>query len=149
MHLLDPVTSLSGIGSAMQQKFSRLGIDTLFDLLYHLPFRFEDRSVISKPDVVQPGETVTVIGKIVLLKNEFAKNRRFIQKGSIIDDAGFQLPIVWFNQSFLTRTLKKDTRVALHGKVESFHGHTTLVSPEYELIRDKNPLIHMGRIVLV
>lgn len=149
MHLLDPVTSLSGIGSAMQQKFSRLGIDTLFDLLYHLPFRFEDRSVISKPDVVQPGETVTVIGKIVLLKNEFAKNRRFIQKGSIIDDAGFQLPIVWFNQSFLTRTLKKDTRVALHGKVESFHGHTTLVSPEYELIRDENPLIHMGRIVPV
>jgi ATP-dependent DNA helicase RecG len=149
MHLLDSVTSISGIGSVMQKKLSRLGIETVFDIFYHLPFRFEDRSLISPISSVQPGETVTVIGKINNLKNDFVKGGRFIQKGAIEDNAGFQLPIVWFNQPFLTRTLKKGSPVAFYGKAESFRGHTTLVSPEYELIHDHNPLIHMGRIVPV
>jgi ATP-dependent DNA helicase RecG len=48
MDLTASVEALPGIGDIMAQKLERLGIKTLFDLLYHLPFRYEDRSV-SKP----------------------------------------------------------------------------------------------------
>ena len=98
---------------------------------------------ISSISQIQPGETVTVIGKIQSIKNDFTKGRKFIQKAVVSDDSG-PIDVVWFNQTYLTRTLKVGDLVTLYGKVEFFGPKKTLVSPEYEL---GSSLIHMGRIV--
>ena len=47
--LLDavPLTTLSGVGAAISDKLSRLGIHNLQDLLFHLPIRYEDRTRIT------------------------------------------------------------------------------------------------------
>ncbi|MBI2587320.1 ATP-dependent DNA helicase RecG [Candidatus Amesbacteria bacterium] len=145
MDLSSSVTTLPGIGSIMSRKLEKLGIKSVFDLLYHIPFRYEDRSRISPISPIQPGETVTIIGQIDSIKNEFTRGRKFIQK-AVVSDATGPIDVTWFNQTFLTRTLKVGDTVALYGKVEQFKNKLTLVSPEYE-IGDK--LVHMGRIVPV
>jgi len=145
MDLALSVTTLPGIGTVMAKKLEKLGIKSVFDLLYHIPFRYEDRSQISPISRVQPGETVTVKGIIDGIKNEFTKGHKFIQKAIISDNSG-TIDVAWFNQAYLTRTIKTGESVSLHGKVDFFGPKKTLVSPEYE-IGDK--LIHMGRIVPV
>jgi ATP-dependent DNA helicase RecG len=148
MVLSSPVTSISGIGEALSQKLERLGVSTVFDLLYHLPFRFEDRRHISPASQVQTGETVTVQGTISSIKNEFTRSGKFIQKATLADANG-TLEVIWFNQMFLVKSLKNRT-VSLSGKVDFFGRQKTLISPEYELISgQKAELIHTGRLVPV
>lgn len=146
MELSSPVTSVPGIGASLSGRLQKLDIATVFDLLYHLPFRFEDRRHISRINQVQPGEVVTVKGTITAIKNEFTRSGRFIQKAVISDDSG-SLDVSWFNQSFLVRSLKNRT-VSLSGKVDFFGPKKTLISPEYEFITSSQPvLLHTGRLV--
>jgi len=146
MDLASPVTSLPGVGPIMAKKLSKLGLSSIFDLLYHLPFRYEDRSQISSLFTVQPGETVTIIGKIESIKNEFTRSRKLIQKAVVSDDSG-PIDIVWFNQTFLTRTLRVGDIIGLHGKVDFFGPKKSIISPDYEQTTNNPALIHMGRIV--
>ncbi len=149
MDISVPVTSLPGVGPIMAKKLRKLGLSSIFDLLYHLPFRYEDRSQISSLFTVQPGETVTTIGKIESIKNEFTRSRRLIQKAVVSDDSG-PIDVVWFNQTFLTRSLRVGDIIGLHGKVDFFGPKKSIISPDYELsnqVTNHQSLIHMGRIV--
>ena len=64
MDLNTPVEKLGGIYKKYAGRLEKLGIKKLEDFLYHIPFRYEDYSLISKIDKVQPEETVTIQGKI-------------------------------------------------------------------------------------
>ncbi len=148
MELSSPVTSVPGIGASLSGRLQKLDIVTVFDLLYHLPFRFEDRRLISPASQVQTGELVTVKGTITSIKNEFTRSGKFIQKAIISDDSG-DLDVSWFNQSFLVRSLK-NRMVSLSGKVDFFGPKKTLISPEYEFITSpQSVLLHTGRLVPV
>lgn len=159
MSLASPVTFLPGIGASITSKLVKLGISTVFDLLYHLPSRYEDCSQVSDVVKTQAGETITVIGTITSIKNEFTKSRKFIQKAVITDSTG-NLDVVWFNQAYLVKALT-GKKVGLYGKVDFFGRSKTLISPDYE-IKNTNysspslesrkgdrggGLLHMGRIV--
>lgn len=50
-----PLTTLSGVGAAVAEKLSRLGIYNLQDLLFHLPSRYEDRTRITPISDLRPG----------------------------------------------------------------------------------------------
>ena len=129
MNLADNIITLSGIGPAQAEKLARLEIYTISDLLYHLPFRYEDRRIISKSTSVHPGQMVTLVGKISGIKNEYSKNGKIIQKGEFVDDAG-KMSIIWFNQSYLVRSLKKDCLLSFFGKVDWFGKKLVLINPE-------------------
>jgi ATP-dependent DNA helicase RecG len=144
MDLTSPVTAISGIGSAIQNKLSKLGINSVFDFLYHIPSRYEDRRLISPIAKLQPGVTATVIGILDSLKNEFTRKGRFIQIGKISDDSG-TITLMWFNQSYLTKSLKIGEKLALYGKVDFYKNSLALISPDYEI--PGGELLHMGRIV--
>lgn len=151
MTLSSSVIAIPGVGDVLQKKLAKLDIHSIFDLLYHLPFRYEDRSLIAKTKSAQPGETITVIGTIDKVKNTYTKNGKFIQTANLTDDSGI-LQVVWFNQTFLSRTIPAGTDIALYGKVEFYNRKPTLFAPEYEILNPKsNPqnLLHMGRLVPV
>ncbi|MCP4008232.1 MAG: hypothetical protein GY726_01830, partial [Proteobacteria bacterium] len=42
-----PLTTLHGVGAALAEKLARLGLNNTFDLLFHLPSRFEDRTRVT------------------------------------------------------------------------------------------------------
>lgn len=132
MDLTQSVASLPGVGPAYAEKLNHLGIDTIFDLLYYLPFRYEDRSVITPTNQIKIGETVTVSGILSPLKNFTTKSGRRMQSASLSDDFG-KLNIAWFNQVYLTKLFSKPTQVTLYGKIEFFGGKPALFSPQYEL----------------
>ena len=133
MNLTSPVTQIPGVGTIMAGKLAKLGITSVFDLLYHLPFRYEDRRQISLARTVQVGETVTLVGHISTVKNIFTKNGKRLQQ-TIFTDASGTLPVIWFNQMFLSRVFSDGDQVTLYGKVDFFSKKPTLISPQYEKI---------------
>ncbi len=131
MKLTDPVTNIPGVGTIMAKKLANLEIYNIFDLLYHLPFRYEDRRLVSPAARVQVGETLTIIGRITRVTNVFTKNGKRLQTATVTDGSG-ALPVIWFNQTYLARVFKEGDTVSLYGKVDFFNRKPTLISPEYD-----------------
>lgn len=146
MNLTDSVTSIPGVGSIMAGKLERLEIRSIFDLLYHLPFRYEDRRLISLARQVQVGESVVVVGIISAVQNIFTKNKKRLQTATITDASG-KLAVIWFNQTYLARAIVPGSQVALFGKVEFFNAKPALISPEFEILSDNAESIHLRRLV--
>lgn len=145
MELSLPIGKLSHVGPVYARRLARMEIHTLSDLLYHFPHRYDDFRLISKIVNAQAGETLTIQGKLVQIKNEYLKNRKVIQKGLVEDDTG-NIEVVWFNQPFLTRTLKSDDNVSLSGTVSALGRKLHIESPVYEKL-ENFPTIHTGRLV--
>ncbi len=116
----------------MARKLAKLDIFIVFDLLYHLPFRYEDRRLVSPAARVQVGETITVIGRISSVTNVFTKNGKRLQTATLTDASG-SLPVIWFNQMYLSRVFTDGDQVSLYGKVDFFNRKPALISPEYEI----------------
>jgi ATP-dependent DNA helicase RecG len=141
------------VGPVYAKRLKKLGIETVEDFFYHFPHRYHDFSIISKINRVQPGEVITIQGKIQTIKNQYTKRGRRLQKATISDNTA-SIEVLWFNQPFLVRTLKKGATVNLSGKVDWFGRKKVLISPEYEIIKpktkDQRPkTIHTGRLVPV
>lgn len=60
-----PLNTLSGICPSLVSKFARLGLESLQDLLLHLPARYEDRTKLYPIGEALPGMTVTVQGEVL------------------------------------------------------------------------------------
>src|SRR3989344_5756825 len=139
------ISSLGGVYKRFQRPLEKLGILKLDDFLHHIPFRYDDFSLISKISEIQPGEITTVRGRVLEVKNEYTRRRLTIQKAKIQDDSG-EINVIWFNQPYITRTITKGDLVSLSGKAELKGGGLQLNSPEFEVGQD---LIHTGRLVPV
>ncbi len=95
-----------------------MGIVSVRDLLFVVPFRYDDFSQIKKIRFIKPGETFTVIGRIQSIKSRPAKNRHLKIVEAVLEDETGTLPIVWFNQEYLTQTIRPGTELALAGSVD-------------------------------
>lgn len=149
MDLNTSVAKIPFVGPSCAGRLEKLGIHTIRDLLWHLPSRYDDFSLIAKADSLQEGETVTVQGKVLEIKNVYTRNGFMIQQSKIEDDTGI-VEVIWFNQRFLTRAIKKGDLVSLSGKVTRGRGQLQLENPVFEVIYtpNKNP-VHTGRLVPV
>ncbi len=142
--LSSPVQYVPRVGPRMAQLLDRLGIKTVEDLLYYVPFRYDDYSLISPIARVQPGETVTISGTIHSIVNLTTKTGKRMQQAVVADDTG-KLTVMWFNQPFLTRVLPVGTSVRLAGKIDWFGSKIVMSSPSYEI----GTSLHTGRLVPV
>lgn len=145
------VSKVHLVGPAYAKRLEKLGISTIQELLYHLPSHYDDYSVVSKIDQLQEGETVTIQGKILEIRNLFTGRGFILQKARVQDDSGVA-DVIWFNQHFLTSVIHKNDQVSLSGKVRRNGRQLQLESPDYEIIKsaDLSPrTIHTGRLVPV
>lgn len=148
MTLHTPVEKLPRAGKAYAEKLEKLAIVTIGDLLLHIPSRYEDFSLIAPIDTLQEGETVTVIGTVVELKNTHISRFKTIQRGVLEDTTG-RMNISWFNQPFLTKNIQVGDTIAIAGRVEIFAHKLSMQSPDYEKVIEGQPLVHTGKLVPV
>lgn len=147
--LQTPVQYIPRVGPMMAARLSRLDILTVQDMLYHIPFRYDDFSLVSTISHIRIGETVTINGTIGTFKNIFTKTGKKMQQATVTDDTG-TLTVLWFNQTFLSKVLKPGTRVHLSGTVGWFGNKIVMTSPQYEIIADdEKTSLHTGRLVPV
>lgn len=141
------VSEIKGIGSQYQEKLSRFGIQKVKDLLFHFPRRYCDFSRIVPIAQARSGEIITVKGAIRDIANKRTHKKGIVLTEAIVTDESGSMKVIWFNQPFLSTTLKKGTSVILAGKFEWQYGKLALHNPVYEKV--SADLKHAGRIVPV
>ncbi len=134
MNLSTPIEKIPHVGPQYQRKLKRLGIETIGQLIFHFPHRYEDFSDIIPVSEAEPEKIVCLQGKITEIRNiRTFRRRMYITEAKISDQSG-SIRATWFNQPYLINTLKKDDFVFLAGKMVSKNGKKYLSSPAYEKI---------------
>ncbi len=130
-----PLSVLRGIGPVRAAQLAARGLATIEDLLYHLPFRYEDRrGAVAVADAVA-GESGAFVGRLASLRAGRLRGRRRILTGTLTDDTG-SLDLVWFNSArYLTDTLRAGQRLSVYGRVAGERGgRLSLPHPEFEVL---------------
>jgi len=126
-----PVRYGKGVGEQRAATLRKLGIETIEDLLLHLPRRLEDRRTIRKIGELRPEEPCTVIGRVQSLDVLTPRKSLEILKVAVQDDTGV-LTAVWFNQPWLKSQIPQGERIALFGKPERQYGLWQMSNPVWE-----------------
>lgn len=147
--LTRPVQFLSGVGPKRSLQLNRLGIYTLYDLLYYFPRDYLDRSSIEEIRQAKQDSHQTFMGKIAKVQEKVV-NRYWILKVIVFDKTGMMV-LVFFNQKYLKKTFEENIGKTLlfSGKVDLRYQYFEINSPEYEIIEEEKESIQTGRIVPV
>jgi ATP-dependent DNA helicase RecG len=138
------ITSLPGIGRARAEKFQRLNVETVRDLLWHVPFRYEDYTTMKKIVELIYGEELTIAGVVQEIDMFKSKRGTIIITATVGDGTG-TLQVKWFNNRYLLNHLRPGTMVRLSGKIDAYMGRLQLVAPRFEVISEKE--VRSGRLV--
>jgi ATP-dependent DNA helicase RecG len=149
-----PVQFLKSVGPARARALSRLGIETVGDLLCHYPRRYFDRSSAVPIRGLKSGQDATVQGEILT-----ASERRTRRGGSVLtvtvgDDTGV-LFCVWFNQKFLLKQFKSGRKMMVSGVIQMHGGRAQMAHPDFEVFEtggqddESSPGLNTGRMVPV
>ncbi len=156
--LLTLETSLQfvkGIGPRIAQTLQEKRITTIEDLLYHLPFRYEDRLRPQAIEELVPGEMASLIGEVrgmALLRTR----RMPIFEMTVGQGLGGRVKCMWFHGTYLKDRFKAGQWVALYGKVEPSRSSNSfkMIQPQVEVLPDdhddeESKLLEVGRIAPV
>ena len=138
--LLDgvPLTSLSGVGAAIAEKLSRIGIQNVQDLLFHLPMRYEDRTRITPISDVRPESFATIEGYVQHTEVQFG--RRPILSVTLSDGTS-KIMLKFFNfNAGMKNSLATGVRVKAFGEIKRGRYMAEIHHPEYQIIRNNQPL---------
>lgn len=142
------VQFLKGVGPARKKILANLGVESVGDLMYLFPRRYEDRTHLTPIIKAKIGEVATVSGKILdagARKSWYTK--KHLTEVMIEDESGC-LFCVWFNQPYLSGYLKSGRKIICHGKIERYKNRLQMVAPEYELMDEEDDKsLSVGRIV--
>ncbi len=143
-----PVTVLPGISETYAARLKRLGVTTVLDLLTYFPRRHDDFSLVTPIAQAQPGERVSVRGRLEHVRAVHTPRRHLrLTEASITDGTG-HLRVVWFNQPYLAKKLRIGDHLILAGKVDRDPaGRLTLQNPAQD--RVGADLLHTARLVPV
>ncbi len=144
---------IKGVGPHRAGLLNRLGIKTVKDSLFYLPYRYEDRRSIKKISDLIYGNTEIAAGKVVSAEVIKLRGKNLKLFELTINDGSGLLKGKWFNQPFMKRNFKVGQEVLLCGVVKknAYSGiGCEMDNPDYEIMRDdEDSFIHMNRIVPV
>ena len=126
------VTSLRGVGSKVAEKLARLNLHTVQDILFHLPFRYEDRTRVVPIGSLRVGESGVIQGEVLLTEVKFGRRRSLLSR---ISDGTGTLTLRFFHFNAAQKaSLERGATIRCYG--EARKGATTLelIHPEYQIV---------------
>jgi len=142
-----PLTSVAGIGPKSAKTLQKLGLETLEDLFWHLPRRYDDYSQLKTINRLWFGEEVTIIGTVEQVSVRTVRGGKLKLVEARIGDGTGSIGVTWFNQAWIASRLKPGDAVVLSGRVDQYLGKLTMNGPEWEPLEAEQ--IHTNRIVPV
>ncbi len=143
---VDPLQSslqyLKGVGPRRAADLRNAGLETVEDLLYRFPIRYEDRSRFEAIASLKPNVPVSVSGEVISSGIRPTRRPRFKIFELLLRDHTGSLRAVWFNQPFLKDVFKPRQRVILYGKLELNSYGLQMQSPQYEILTGESDQEH-------
>lgn len=148
---MDELLSTKNLGrgfSIQSKKLQKLNLQTISDLLYHIPKRYEDYRNIRAIKGLRIGELVTIQGKVMSFKNEY-RSKRFTMQKMIVSDNTSEIEVRWFNQNFLLKLFMTGDNISISGTVEMYGRVKCIAVKEYEKVNDFTETVHTGKLIPV
>ncbi|MGO8758390.1 MAG: ATP-dependent DNA helicase RecG [Terracidiphilus sp.] len=149
-----PVKFVRGVGPRVSEMLAEKGIQTAEDLLYHLPFRYEDRQNPRSLDELKPGEVASVIAEV--RGAMLMRTRRGPMYEITLGQGRFAMKCLWFHAAYLDGKFHAGQTVAVYGKVEPSRSTSNfkMIQPQFEILPDASDdaetrLLEVGRITPV
>ncbi len=120
-----------------QKSLKKISVETIEDLLYHLPTRYEDTSLVSNIASLKVGDKATIFGKITELKTKKAWKRKIPMSQALISDGSEKIKIIWFHQPYLAHMIKEGASVRVEGKVSGKSGSIYISNPKVEVVGEE------------
>jgi len=139
-----PVTALRGVGSRQAERLSKLGVQTIRDMLYLLPRRHDDYSQLKPINRLELGEDVTIMAQVQDSVVRDMRGGGSLFKARLSDGTG-SIQVTWFNQPYLADKIKPGQQIVVSGQVDEYSGRLCFNSPEWELLEQE--LLHTARLV--
>lgn len=133
--LTAPTEELPGVGPVYLKKLHRLGLESFLDLFCFLPFRYEDRTVVSKLSDITPGGPYLVEAKIVSNQG-FTNARTPVLKILVQDPDGTYATLVFFHASRrMAGALAAGVRLEIFGSMQlDYNGQKSFLQPELKFL---------------
>ena len=113
-----PITKLRGAGPKLSAAAAEMGIETIGDLLRHVPHSYRDRANPVGLGDLRLGEEATVEVEVAGAKLRPTRRRRLTILEADVFDASGKAKAVWFNRAWLADRLQPGARLLLRGKLE-------------------------------
>jgi len=134
-----PLTELRGIQAKTAEKFARLDLNTIQDLLLHLPLRYQDLTHVQPVDTLLAGTEALVVGEIDQTSITFGRGRSLVVQ--LHDDSGpLQLRFFHFNNR-QQASLGQGQRIRVFGTVRHGRHCLEMVHPHYRLLSPTDPAV--------
>jgi ATP-dependent DNA helicase RecG len=146
------LTYLKGIGPKRAEALKKLGLATVYDLLYYFPARYEDRRVVKPIAQVEPGQKESVCATVLFPPQTRRMGGRMGGGRNLtrvrVGDGSAHMDLQWWNQPFREKQFQPGMQLFLYGRISEFGGSLQMDSPEFEVMGEDNSL-QVGRIVPV
>jgi ATP-dependent DNA helicase RecG len=139
------LTVLQGVGPRHAQTLGQLGMQTLGDMLYYFPRRYEDYSQLKPIKNLWVNEQVTVIGAVQSVSTRPIRGGKAQITEVVITDGTGALRLSWFNQPWVANRMKAGDNVAVSGKLDQYLGRLVMNNPDVEPVEAEH--LHTNRIV--
>jgi ATP-dependent DNA helicase RecG len=150
--LLDVQLAKSGLpgGTTLGRVGRRMGLESVRDLLFHLPRRYDDlREMRKLGDLawVEDGEVISARVRVADIRVEASFRRRIQRTIALLEDETGSIEATWFGRRYIERRLHAGQRVIVSGKLKHFGRKRTLDNPDFQPEGRDDELLHVGRIV--
>lgn len=150
--LADEVQYVKGVGPALAASLAKLDIRTAGDLLYHLPRRYEDRTRFAQIADLRPGETATVLGRVISAENSETRRRNLTVTKVLINDGTGIAQITFWQQPYLLKAFRAIAAaggsIIVYGLAKSVgFGAVELDRVEWEEVSEDADSLSLNRIV--
>ncbi len=127
-----PVTVLKGVGAALAEKLAKVGLETLQDVLFHLPLRYQDRTRISPIGALRPGGDAVVEGVVAGADVVMGRRRSLLVR---LQDGSGTLSLRFYHFSQAQKdALKRGTQLRCYGEVRPGASGLEIYHPEYRVL---------------
>ncbi len=149
VELSDSVSLLRSVNKSHLPKLQKLGVSTVEDLLYQFPLRHLDYANIRKVNELVPGEEQTTVVTVWEARVTSGRDPRRRATQAVLGDDTGNLHATWFNNPYVARSLRPETKVGLSGRVGAFGGRPRFENPDYDILDGSDSQVHSGRLVPV
>lgn len=135
LHLDSPVQYIKGIGPKRALYFSKVGVETVHDLMRLVPRRYVDYSTVMNINDLKINDDATVIGKIQAIEERRTRKRMNLMT-LLLRDATGSIVVKWFNRPDLKKRFKVGDTLLVSGKITFYRSHQ-FINPIYEIIGEE------------
>ena len=140
-HLHHPLSSVRGVGPRLSEILARIGLKTVEDALYTLPFRYEDRREIRRIAQLREGESAVFFGEILAAGEGMTSRSRRKLFEVLVSDGSGQVALKWFHyrRDWMKKRFAVGKRAFFIGEVKRFGGVREVHHPDVEFTEGADP----------